>query len=212
MQLELIARTNRETLGEGAFVLRGFALPVAEALLAEIARLSAQAPFRHLVTPGGKAMSASMTNCGSLGWVSDRRGYRYDPVDPLSGEHWPAMPAAFADLAWRAASAAGYPGFAPEACLVNRYTPGSRLTLHQDRDEKHYDKPIVSVSLGLPAIFLWGGLARSDRPRRVPVSHGDVVVWGGPSRLVFHGIHDLASGDHPLTGGLRYNLTFRQAG
>lgn len=212
MQLELIARTNRETLGEGAFVLRGFALPVAEALLAEIARLSAQSPFRHLVTPGGKSMSASMTNCGSLGWVSDRRGYRYDPVDPLSGEGWPPMPATFAELAQRAADAAGYPDFAPEACLVNRYTPGSRLTLHQDRDEKHYDKPIVSVSLGLPAIFLWGGLARSGRPRRVPVSHGDVVVWGGPSRLVFHGIHDLASGDHPLTGGLRYNLTFRQAG
>ena len=212
MQLDLIARTDRETLGEGAWVLRGFALPVAEALLGEIARLSAAAPFRHLVTPGGKTMSVSMTNCGSLGWVSDRRGYRYDAVDPESGRRWPPMPALFARLAAEAADAAGYPDFAPEACLVNRYAPGNRLTLHQDRDEKHYDRPIVSVSLGLPATFLWGGLVRSDRPRRIPLAHGDVVVWGGPSRLVFHGVHDLASGDHPLTGGLRYNLTFRQAG
>lgn len=212
MQLDLIARTDRETLGEGAFVLRGHALHVADALLAEIARIAAASPFRHLVTPGGKTMSAAMTNCGSLGWVSDRRGYRYDAADPLSDERWPAMPAAFAELARHAADAADYPDFAPEACLVNRYAPGSRLTLHQDRDEAHYDKPIVSVSLGLPAIFLWGGLARSDRPRRIALSHGDVVVWGGPSRLVFHGVHDIAPGDHPLTGSLRYNLTFRQAG
>lgn len=199
-------------LGEGAFVLRGFALPVAEALLAEIARLSADAPFRHLVTPGGKTMSVAMTNCGSLGWVSDRSGYRYDAIDPESGRCWPAMPALFGRLAAEAADAAGFPDFAPEACLVNRYAPGTRLTLHQDRDEKHYDRPIVSVSLGLPATFLWGGLARSDRPRRIPLVYGDVVVWGGPSRLVFHGVHDLAPGDHPLTDGLRYNLTFRQAG
>lgn len=198
-------------LGEGAVRLSGFARGEAPALLAAVEAVAAAAPFRHLVTPGGYAMSVAMTNCGQVGWVSDRRGYRYDPVDPQTGRPWPAMPPVFGDLAQRAAAAAGFADFAPDACLVNRYAPGARLSLHQDRDEAALAAPIVSVSLGLPAIFLWGGGARADRTRRIPLVQGDVVVWGGPSRLAFHGVAPLAEGAHPLTGCYRYNLTFRRA-
>lgn len=199
-----------DTLAPGAVVLRGFARDVEQDLLAAVRDVSAAAPFRNLITPGGLRMSVAMTNCGDAGWVSDRTGYRYDPVDPQSGEHWPAMPEVLRALARRAAEAAGYPGFAPDACLINRYLPGTRLSLHQDRDELDLRAPIVSVSLGLPATFLWGGLRRADRPDRIQLAHGDVVVWGGPSRLVFHGITPLADGDHPLTGHERINLTFRK--
>lgn len=212
MQLDLIAPGRRdETLGDGAVLLAGFALAEAKVLLEAIASAATRAPFRHLVTPGGQTMSVAMTNCGRLGWVSDRSGYRYDPIDPESGQPWPAMPPLFAALAARAALAAGYPGFAPEACLVNRYCPGARLSLHQDRDERNLSQPIVSVSLGLPATFLWGGPKRADRPRRIAVRHGDVVVWGGPSRLNYHGVAPLPEGNHPLTAGHRFNLTFRKA-
>lgn len=198
-------------LGEGAVRLSGFARDDAAALLAAMEAVAAAAPFRHLVTPRGYAMSVAMTNCGQVGWVSDRTGYRYDPVDPQTGRPWPAMPPVFGDLALRAAAAAGFADFHSDACLVNRYAPGARLSLHQDRDEAALAAPIVSVSLGLPAIFLWGGSARTDRTRRIPLVHGDVVVWGGPSRLAFHGVAPLAEGAHPLTGGYRYNLTFRRA-
>ncbi|WP_206244483.1 DNA oxidative demethylase AlkB [Novosphingobium terrae] len=199
-------------LDPGACLLGGLALPFAPALLEDIRQIAAQAPFRHLETPGGKRMSVAMTNAGGLGWVSDRFGYRYEPRDPLSGQAWPAMPPLFAQLAREAAEQAGFAGFAPEACLINRYTPGSRLTLHQDRDERHLDQPIVSVSLGVDATFLWGGQARGGRVKRIALHHGDVVVWGGPARLTYHGIDVLPEGLHPLTGDLRYNLTFRQAG
>ena len=202
--------TAAEPLGPGAVVLRGFARDAGPALLRAVGEVSAGSPFRHLITPGGLRMSVAMTNCGEHGWVSDRTGYRYDPVDPDTGRAWPPMPATFLKLARDAADAAGYPGFAPDACLINRYLPGTRLSLHQDRDELDLRAPIVSVSLGLPAIFLWGGLRRVDRPARVRLAHGDVVVWGGPSRLVFHGIAPLAAGDHPLTHGERINLTFRK--
>jgi alkylated DNA repair protein (DNA oxidative demethylase) len=198
-------------LEPGAVLLGDFALPVAAVLLDEIAKIGDAAPFRRLQTPGGRRMSVAMTNAGRLGWVSDRRGYRYDEHDPENRRRWPAMPAAFARLARDAASAAGYDGFAPEACLINRYEPGTRLTLHQDRDERNLDEPIVSVSLGVDASFLWGGPTRSDRPRRLALHHGDVVVWGGPARLNFHGVDTLCDGEHPLTGNLRYNLTFRKA-
>lgn len=198
-------------LGEGAVRLSGFARDAAPALLGAMEAVAAAAPFRHLVTPGGYAMSVAMTNCGQVGWVSDRTGYRYDPIDPQTGRPWPAIPPVFGDLALRAAAAAGFADFQPDACLVNRYAPGARLSLHQDRDEATLAAPIVSVSLGLPAIFLWGGSARADRTRRIPLVHGDVVVWGGPSRLAFHGVAPLAAGEHPLTGGYRYNLTFRRA-
>ncbi len=203
---------RRLLIDEGACLLGGFALPVADALLGEIERIAEAAPFRHLVTPGGKTMSVAMTNAGTLGWVSDRRGYRYEQCDPLSDQPWPAMPPLLRDLARDAAAAGGYGDFAPDACLINRYAPRTRLTLHQDRDEGNYDWPIVSVSLGLPATFLWGGKERSSRIRRVALQHGDVVVWGGVSRLNFHGVADLKPGEHPLTGALRYNLTFRKAG
>ncbi|CAG2154478.1 Alpha-ketoglutarate-dependent dioxygenase AlkB [Cupriavidus yeoncheonensis] len=200
-----------EPLADGAVVLRGFARAQAPQLLADIGHVAGQAPWRHMITPGGLRMSVAMTNCGQAGWVSDRTGYRYDRHDPLSGETWPAMPAAFLDLATRAAAEAGFAGFAPDACLVNRYVPGTRLSLHQDRDERDLRAPIVSVSLGLPAVFLFGGLRRADRPARTRLAHGDVVVWGGPARLAFHGVAPLADGDHPLLGHERINLTFRKA-
>jgi DNA oxidative demethylase len=202
----------QEPLGDGAVLLRGFATGEAEALFAAAQAVIVEAPLRHMVTPGGLPMAVAMTNCGPLGWVSDRRGYRYQCTDPLSGEAWPAMPAVFRALAERAAAAAGFEGFEPDACLVNRYVPGTRLSLHQDRDETDYGAPIVSVSLGLPAVFLWGGPKRADRPHRVPLEHGDVVVWGGPSRLFFHGVAPLAQGEHDPLGAQRVNLTFRKAG
>jgi alkylated DNA repair protein (DNA oxidative demethylase) len=199
-----------EPLDTGAVVLRGFAATYEAALKADVARVTAAAPFRHLITPGGFRMSVAMSNCGELGWVSDRRGYRYDPIDPGSGERWPAWPESFRALALAAAARAGYPGFAPDACLINRYAPGARLSMHQDRDEQDLRAPIVSVSLGLPAVFLWGGHARADKARRVPLRHGDVVVWGGVSRLNFHGVLALKEGLHPFAGSHRINLTFRK--
>jgi alkylated DNA repair protein (DNA oxidative demethylase) len=193
-------------------LLRGFACDVTDALAQGIKQVIAAAPFRHLITPGGRTMSVGMTNCGALGWVSDRTGYRYGKTDPLSGQPWPPMPVCFADMAARAAAEAGFEGFRPDACLINRYEPGARMSLHQDRDEADLAAPIVSVSLGLPAIFLFGGLLRSDRPARWWLAHGDVAVWGGPSRLAFHGVAPLADGDHPQLGRQRINLTFRCAG
>ena len=208
----LDAVRTTEPIGDGAVVLRAAARPMAGALVAEVEDIRTAAPFRHLVTPGGHRMSVAMTNCGPLGWVSNHTGYRYQAIDPDSGARWPAMPAVFRVLSGKAAADAGYPGFQPDACLINLYEPGARLTLHQDRDERDLDSPIVSVSLGLPAVFLFGGLRRNDRPRRIRLDHGDVVVWGGPSRLAFHGVEALADGSHPLTGRSRINLTFRRAG
>jgi len=200
-----------EPLAPGAWLLREFALARDTPLLAAIEDIGNRAPFRRLMTPGGRPMSVSMTNCGDLGWVSDRGGYRYEPCDPSSGEPWPPMPATFRDLAACAAVAGGFPGFAPDACLINRYIPGAGMSLHQDKDERDFDRPIVSVSLGLPAVFLLGGHARSDRPLRVPLSHGDVVVWGGPARLRYHGVLPVKPGRHELVGERRLNLTFRRA-
>jgi alkylated DNA repair protein (DNA oxidative demethylase) len=198
-------------MAEGAMLLRGFAKPMEADLIADLRAVVEQAPFRHMVTPGGHQMSVAMTNCGSAGWVTDRTGYRYDANDPLAGKPWPEMPASFCQLAGKAADHAGFGGFAPDACLVNRYEPGARMSLHQDKDEHDFGAPIVSVSLGLPAIFLFGGLKRSDRPRRFRLEHGDVVVWGGPARLVFHGVAPLADGEHAVLGRQRINLTFRKA-
>lgn len=193
-------------------ILRGFAIPDESALLDAVERVSAQAPFRHLETPGGFTMSVAMTNCGSAGWVSDRSGYRYDPLDPLTGKPWPPMPEAFSRLASRAAARAGFRRFEGDVCLVNRYEPGARLSLHQDKDEGDFSHPIVSVSLGVPAVFLFGGLRRSDRAERIVLNHGDAVVWGGPDRLRYHGVLPLKEGRHPLLGRIRINLTFRRAG
>ncbi len=205
------ALPHDQPLGPGAVLFGGYAHSVETALLVALQQVIVAAPFRRMVTPGGHVMSVAMTNCGTAGWVTDRRAYRYDPIDPGSGQRWPAMPEVFAELARGAAAAAGFEAFAPDACLINCYEPGARLSLHQDKDERDYNAPIVSVSLGLPAIFLFGGSKRTDRPRRVPLCHGDVVVWGGPARLAFHGILPLADGEHPLLGRRRLNLTFRRA-
>lgn len=201
----------RQPLAAGAILLRGFALPVVDALWQDILQVTTQAAPRQVFTPGGRAMSVRLTNCGAVGWVSDRRGYRYESRDPGTGLPWPAMPASFLALARAAAAEAGFPDFMPDACLVNRYAPGARMSLHQDRNEADFSQPIVSVSLGLPAIFEFGGLQRSERPLLCPLAHGDVVVWGGPARLRFHGIRPVAEGVHPVTGAARFNLTFRRA-
>ena len=203
---------GNEAIGPGAFVLRGFALPFVNDLLPALHEVEQHAAFRHLVTPGGLTMSVAMTNCGRLGWISDRRGYRYGELDPETGRPWPPMPAVFERLAQASAAEAGFEGFEPDACLVNRYEPGTRLSLHQDKDERGYHAPIVSVSLGMPATFLFGGLARSDKAVRIPLVHGDVVVWGGPDRLRYHGVLPLEDRPHALLGRRRINLTFRKAG
>ena len=200
-----------ERLTEGAVLLRGFVATDVPALLKTLVQVLAASPFRHMVTPGGHTMSVAMTNCGSVGWVTDRTGYRYDAIDPETGRAWPPMPELFLHVAARAAMAGGFAGFVPDGCLINCYEPGARLTLHQDRNERDFTAPIVSVSLGLPAVFLFGGLLRTDRTRRLRLDSGDVVVWGGPARLAFHGVDKLADGDDVLTGRCRINLTFRRA-
>ena len=202
---------NAHAIAEGATLLHGFAAGAAPSLLQAIEDVVAAAPLRHMITPGGYRMSVAMTNCGAAGWVTDRSGYRYDARDPLTGKPWPTMPGIFSDLARRAAAAGGFGDFEPDACLINRYEPGARLTMHQDKNERDYTAPIVSVSLGLPAVFLFGGLRRKDRPQRMRLESGDVAVWGGPTRLAYHGVAPLADGDNPLTGRCRYNLTFRTA-
>ncbi len=201
-----------ETLGgAGFFPMPGFAADREAELIAAVAAVAEVSPFRQMATPGGKLMSVAMTNCGAVGWVTDRRGYRYSGVDPQTGAPWPAMPDVFRAVAVAAARAAGFGEFCPDACLVNRYVPGAKMSLHQDRDEVDFSAPIVSVSLGLPAVFLWGGAARTDKASRVPLVSGDVLVWGGVARLNFHGILPLQEGEHPVLGRVRVNLTFRKA-
>lgn len=214
MDIDLFPETlapRRDDIVPGAVLLRAFAQGDAPALLAAVAEIVARAPFRQMQTPGGQTLSVAMSNCGERGWISDRRGYRYSSADPQTDQHWPPMPTLLAGLARRAAAEAGFPDFTPDACLINRYQPGCRMGLHQDKDEADLTQPIVSVSLGLPATFLFGGPARGGRPLRLPLVHGDVVVWGGPARLHFHGVAPIAEGDHPATGDCRINLTFRRA-
>jgi alkylated DNA repair protein (DNA oxidative demethylase) len=201
----------RYDLAPGAVLLRGFALAVDGKLERAVVSVAAAAPFRHMTTPGGFTMSVAMTNCGRFGWVSSERGYRYVEHDPVTGAPWPALPSVMLELAQRAAAAAGFDAFTPDACLVNRYEPGARLTLHQDKDERGFEHPIVSVSLGVPAVFLFGGLTRKERPLRLALVHGDVVVWGGPSRLRYHGVAPLKDGHHAFAGAARINLTLRRA-
>ncbi|MHB0764270.1 DNA oxidative demethylase AlkB [Stutzerimonas sp. NM35] len=203
---------QRESLGPSAFILRGFALPYVDDLLPEIANIEAQSPFRNMLTPGGFTMSVALTNCGELGWVSDRRGYRYTRTDPDNQRPWPAMPPVFARLAHKAALAAGFAEFEPDACLINQYLPGSRLSLHQDKNERDFQAPIVSVSLGMTATFLFGGHKRTDKTVKVALQHGDVVVWGAEDRLRYHAVMPLMDAPHPLLGSRRINFTFRKAG
>ncbi|OCP35595.1 DNA oxidative demethylase AlkB [Ensifer sp. LC163] len=208
---KLAIEPSRESMAEGAILLRGFAQPLEGQILPALGSIIAEAPFRHMVTPGGYTMSVAMTNCGTAGWVTDRNGYRYDRLDPETGKPWPALPSSFLDLAITAATEAGYPDFRPDACLINRYEPGARLSLHQDKDERDFSHPIVSVSLGLPATFQFGGLNRTDPVRKYALRHGDVAVWGGPSRFFYHGVTELKDGEHETLGRMRINLTFRGA-
>lgn len=208
---KLSVEPSRETMAEGAMLLRGFAQALEGQILPALRTIIAEAPFRHMVTPGGYTMSVAMTNCGAAGWVTDRSGYRYDRLDPETGKPWPALPSSFLDLAITAATEAGYPDFRPDACLINRYEPGARLSLHQDKDERDFSHPIVSVSLGLPATFQFGGLNRTDPVRKFALGHGDVAVWGGRSRLFYHGVTELKDGEHETLGRMRINLTFRGA-
>jgi alkylated DNA repair protein (DNA oxidative demethylase) len=204
-------QADASSLAPGAWLLRGFALPMERSLTSALAAIAEAAPFRHLEIPGGLRMSVASTNCGEWGWMSDRRGYRYCADDPLTGRPWPDMPPEFRELAASAAAAAQFPGFVPDACLINEYQPRARMGLHQDKDERDFTQPIVSVSLGLPATFLLGGGARRDKPRRIGLGHGDVVVFGGPARLLFHGVAPVRPGVHPLLGARRINLTFRRS-
>ncbi|MGA5481753.1 DNA oxidative demethylase AlkB [Pseudomonas siliginis] len=208
---EPVQQPRAEQIGEQSWVLRGFALPQVEQLLTELDAILAAAPLRHMVTPGGFSMSVGTSSCGQLGWITDRSGYRYSSVDPLSGLPWPSMPAVFADLAHEAAERAGFTDFQADSCLINQYVPGAKMSLHQDKDEKGYAAPIVSLSLGLPAIFLFGGFERSDKTQRIPLLHGDMVVWGGVDRLRYHGVLPIKPGHHPLLGERRINITFRVA-
>ena len=201
----------KDVLGVGTAVLSGFALLHEDELLSALGQVVRQAPFRHMTTPGGFRMSVAMSNCGPLGWVSDRTGYRYNAIDPETGRAWPEIPQVFRILAESAARDAGFTNFVPDACLINRYAPGTKLSLHQDKDERDFSQPIVSVSLGIAASFLFGGLERGDKTIRIPLVHGDVVVWGGPARLRYHGIAPLRDDEHPRLGKARYNLTFRKA-
>lgn len=205
-----VSQPGEEVMAEGAVLLRGFVGDDEAALVAALRDIVAAAPFRRMFTPGGHQMSVAMSNCGNAGWVTDRSGYRYSPDDPETGKPWPAMPRLLCDLAGHAAERAGFARFEPDVCLINRYTPGAKMSLHQDKDELDFGAPIVSVSLGLPAIFMFGGLKRSDKPKRFRLEHGDIAVWGGPSRLFFHGVAPLAEGDHPVMGPQRLNLTFRK--
>jgi DNA oxidative demethylase len=207
----LLPRAAVEPIAPDAVTLPGFAAAGAADLYAQLQELLAISPWRHMLTPGGQRMSVAMSNCGRAGWVSDRAGYRYQSTDPQSGRPWPRMPASWLKLATGAAERAGFPAFEPDACLINRYQPGARLSLHQDRNERDLSAPVVSVSLGLPALFLFGGARRGDPVQRIALFHGDVVVWGGTQRLAFHGVQPLAEGEHATTGRCRINLTFRRA-
>lgn len=203
---------RREQIGEQSCVLRGYALPWLERVLPELRAVLVQSPFRHMVTPGGYTMSAALSSCGALGWTTSPQGYRYSSLDPERQQPWPSMPPVLRELAINAASAAGFDGFAPDACLINRYVPGARMSLHQDKNERDYNAPVVSLSLGLPAVFLFGGHQRSDKTQKISLFHGDVAVWGGVDRLRFHGVLPIKEGAHPRMGPQRINLTFRTAG
>jgi alkylated DNA repair protein (DNA oxidative demethylase) len=202
---------GEKRIGPGTALLRGFAFRHEGDLLDTLRGVTEESPFRHMMTPGGFRMSVAMTNCGDLGWATDRTGYRYDPIDPQTAKPWPRMPRCFFELATSAAAQAGFGAFAPDSCLINRYEQGAKLSLHQDTNERDFTQPIVSVSLGIPAIFLFGGQERTDETTRIRVTHGDVIVWGGPARLRYHGVLPLKAASHTLTGEFRFNLTFRKA-
>lgn len=203
---------SKQEIIKDVYLLKGLALENEALILADLAQVIVQAPLRHMITPGGFAMSVAMTNCGDLGWVTDRQGYRYTSHDPVSNQPWPVMPTSFKQLATEAANQAGFKGFEPDACLINQYKIGARMSLHQDKNELDFKQPVVSVSFGIPAVFQFGGLARADKTIKIPLNHGDVVVWGGEARLRYHGVLPLKENHHPALGDYRINMTFRKAG
>lgn len=209
--MDLFDTPERQEILKDVVLLRGFVAPAENEVLPALASVIQMAPFRNMMTPGGFSMSVATTSCGDWGWVSDKKGYRYAATDPLTGKSWPQMPASFKQLARQAASVAGFNNFAPDACLINRYQPGVRMGLHQDKDERDFSQPIVSVSLGISAVFQMGGFARGDKAMKLSLYHGDVLVWGGESRLRFHGVLPVKAGNHPALGECRINLTFRKA-
>lgn len=196
-------------IAEGAVLLRGWAAVNDAQWLAAVRQVLAQQPFQAAYTASGLPMSVRTSNCGSWGWAASRSGYGYTRSDPDSGRPWPEMPIFLKLQAQALASAAGYLAFDPDVCLINSYELGAKMGLHHDADEKDKAAPIVSVSLGLPCTFVWGGLQRSDPVRSFALEHGDVLVWGGASRMVFHGVRPLRAGQHHLLGAQRWNLTFR---
>ena len=202
-------RAEMEPLGNGAFLLPGFA--DTDEILEELPELIAQSPLRRMMTPGGRQMRVAMTNCGQYGWVSDAGGYRYQREDPITGHPWPKLPEKFMSLAERASKKAGYSGFQPDVCLINRYEVGVSLSPHIDQDEADKGWPIVSVSIGIPAIFQLFGPTRGGPARNIPLSDGDVVVLGGAARMYYHGVRPVKAATDPRTGPVRYNLTFRKA-
>lgn len=201
-----------EVYGQDVHILRGLALPYVDDIMrALINQIKPQSPLRHMTTPGGYSMSVAMTNCGQRGWETSRSGYQYTAIDPLTNQPWPDMPATFMTLAQVAANKAGFVNFRPDSCLINEYQAGSKMSLHQDKDEADLAAPIVSVSLGLSARFLLGGFTRQDKAVRIALHHGDVMVWGRSDRLRFHGILPIKAALHSVTGDCRINLTFRKA-
>lgn len=211
MQLFSALEPAQQTFASGLVYLRGFALTHEDQLLADLHAVIAAAPLRTMMTPMGYPMSVATTSCGALGWVGDTTGYGYSAVDPISQLPWPTIPNSFIQLAQTAASAAGFDDFLPDACLINQYQVGTKMGLHRDKDERDFTQPIVSVSLGIPARFQFGGNKRSDKPIQILLSHGDVVVWGGASRMFYHGVMTIQPNHHPKLGNTRINLTFRKA-
>lgn len=202
---------KKTRIAEGAYWLRGHALPAADLLWAELRKHFATYPPQQMFTPMGYKMSVRSTSMGDAAWVGTKKGYGYASIDTAINQALPPLPSTFLSLANHAATEAGYNDFTPDSCLINCYDIGSKMGLHQDKDERDFNQPIVSVSLGIPATFLFGGAKRSDKPTQIPLTHGDVVVWGGASRLFYHGVQTIKPNKHPLLGELRCNLTFRKA-
>jgi len=203
---QLVAEPTHEEIFPGAVLMRSLALPQDNEFFTAAEAIIAARPLHHTTTPSGLPMGVMVTDCG------DSRAFanRWDTANPERMRLWPPMPPLLRDFAIRCAVRSGFPQFRPDACHINRYQAGTKLGLHQDRHECDWTQPIVSLSFGLECIFLLGGLQRTDKPRRILLEHGDVIVWGGPSRMRFHGVQPLKPGHHPLTGPYRYNLTFRK--
>jgi len=203
---QLAAEPTHEEIFPGATLMRGLAQAQDGEFLEAMQGVLSAAPLHHATTPTGLPMGVMVSDCGTP--EAFRR--RWDPANPAVRQMWPPMPRALLDFSLRCAVRAGFPLFRPDTCHVNRYQAGTKLGLHQDRHECDMSQPIVSVSFGLECVFLLGGLERTDSPKRILLEHGDVIVWGGPSRMRFHGVQPLKPGHHPLTGPYRYNLTFRK--